>query len=157
LVKRGSLASDWIMRATVDPGREALLWVEGLLDRLPSEVGQTILAAARDAKRRDAGGIDGISTENGATRPGGGEGAGSEGWALLLRDVSASLLPSRFAAITSTQNTALLEGISALHTAFFADEATLKTAPYLCAPARYYTALAPETGRRELGATPVAE
>src|SRR5262249_48713964 len=72
LVKRGSLASDWIMRATVDPGREALLWVEGLLDRLPSEVGQTILAAARDAKRRDAGGIDGISTEDGAT------GAGAE-------------------------------------------------------------------------------
>src|SRR5262249_2193951 len=126
-------------------------------DRLPLEVGHTILAVARDAGQWGASGTEEIGAEADATEVGAEDRTASEGWALLLRDVSTSLLPSRFEAITSEENAALLEGIAALHATFFAEEATLKAAPYLCAPARYYTALAPETGRRELGATPVAE
>ena len=131
LVKRIGRDRDWLMRATSDPGREALLWRDGVFDRLPPEAGATILAAARD-------------DPNG------------EGWALLLRDVALALLPSRFEDISPADNAHMLDGIAALHATFFADAATLAL-PYLCDPARYYTALAPRTGRHELGATPVAE
>ena len=50
----------------------------------------------------------------------------------------------------------ILDGIAALHATFYEDAATLAL-PYLCDPARYYTALSPQTGHRERGATPVAE
>src|SRR5262245_32583528 len=95
LIKRSSPACDWIVRATSDSGREALLWVEGILDRLPPEVGHTILAAAWDKGLRDASGTGKIRGEGDA---------GEGGWALLLRDVRPSLLPDRFAPLPPEDN-----------------------------------------------------
>src|SRR5262249_42018076 len=135
-VKRSGPARDWIMRATADPGREALLWVKGILDRLPPETGHTILAVARDASQTgEADRVDGAT--------------GGGGWALLLRDVGSSLLPGRFAPLSPEDNLALLEAFAALHATFFADAATLDALSCLCSPEHYYTALSPATGRRE--------
>jgi hypothetical protein len=147
LVKRSGRDRDWLMRATDDPGREALLWRDGVFDRLPPDARATILAVARDDGRQDAGGADGDELEGGAM---------AAGWALLLRDVSPSLLPPRFEPITAEVSAQMLDGIAALHATFYQAAETLAL-PYLCDPARYYMALAPRTGRSERGATPVAE
>ena len=136
------------MRATDDAGREALLWRDGIFDRLPREVQATIVAVARDDGERDGGRQDAGGTYGGR--------AASDGWALLLRDVSSTLLPPRFEPITAERSARVLDGIAALHATFYEDAETLAL-PYLCDPARYYTALAPRTGHRERGATPVAE
>ncbi len=137
LVKRIGRDRDWLMRATDDPGREALLWRDGVFGLLPHQVGATLLAIAHD------------ETPHASSD-------GANGWDLLLRDVADSLLPSRFAPITAEQSALVLDGIAAAHATFYEDATTLAL-PYLCDPARYYTALSPRTGRRELGATPVAE
>lgn len=48
-VKYVSAAVDWHMRVTADPGREALLWLDGHLDRLPASCGHvTVLAEPAD-------------------------------------------------------------------------------------------------------------
>jgi hypothetical protein len=44
-VKYVSAAADWQMRATLDPGREAVLWLDGHLDRLPASCGHAIVLA----------------------------------------------------------------------------------------------------------------
>jgi len=67
-IKYASGNRDWHMRATADEGREALLWLNGDLDRLPSSIGHgVVLAEATD-----------------------------DGWAVVTRDVSSWLMRSRF-------------------------------------------------------------
>ncbi len=133
LVKRVSAARDWLMRATEDPGREALLFLSGALDRLGEGARHSIVAVAHDTPDLPQ----------------------AAGWALLLRDVSPGLLPPRFEPIGPEAHALALEGIAALHATYFEDAKTLAL-PCLCAPNRYFTALAPRTGRREMGTTPVA-
>lgn len=150
LVKRVSAARDWLMRATADPGREPLLWLAGTLDRLGDRARHAVVAVARDEPPRPsphpATGL-GPTPRNADGQP--------AAWALLLRDASAGLLPPRFEPLAPETHAAALGGIAALHAAYFEDAATLAL-PFLCAPERYFTALAPATGRRERDATPVA-
>lgn len=44
-VKYVSRATNWHMRVTDDPGREALLWLDGYLDQLPASCGHAIVLA----------------------------------------------------------------------------------------------------------------
>lgn len=44
-VKYVSAAADWQMRVTEDPGREALLWLDGHLDRLPASCDHAVVLA----------------------------------------------------------------------------------------------------------------
>jgi hypothetical protein len=63
VVKRSAYASDMVRRLTDDQrGREQLIWQFGVLDPLPAEVDCPPVGSARDG----------------------------DGWALLMRDVSAS-------------------------------------------------------------------
>jgi Phosphotransferase enzyme family len=48
IAKRIVPGSDWLGRATRDPGREALLFSEGVFARMPAVVDPTIVAAERD-------------------------------------------------------------------------------------------------------------
>jgi hypothetical protein len=64
VVKHISRSWDWIMRATRDTGREAEMWLDGTLQDLPSAMEYPVVAVER-------------------------EGAG---WAIAMRDISASLI-----------------------------------------------------------------
>jgi len=65
LVAKRLSGEDWVARVTHDGGREAWLWTEGVLERMPREIDHAVIAAGR-------------------------EGMGT--W-LLIRDVSDELLP----------------------------------------------------------------
>jgi len=53
VVKRFSLAGDWIMRATGDvQGRAAMTWRSGLLDLLPACIDHATIGCARGRCRR---------------------------------------------------------------------------------------------------------
>ena len=65
IAKRIVPGSGWIDRHTKDRGREALLFTSGVLDRMPRAIDHAVLAAERDG----------------------------DAWWVLMRDVSASLLP----------------------------------------------------------------
>ena len=64
IAKRIVPGTDWIGRATADPGREGLLFTSGVLDRLPPALDHAMIAAARDG----------------------------DAWWLVMRDVSDELL-----------------------------------------------------------------
>ena len=88
VVKRLS-GDDWVARVTHDGGREASLWTEGVLARMPPEIDHAVLAAGR-------------------------EGTGT--W-LLMRDVSNELLPSD-RRLTREESRRLLATFAAMHRAF---------------------------------------
>jgi hypothetical protein len=87
-VKYTSRATDWQMRATEDAGREATLWLEGHLDRLPASVSHAIVGAER---------------------------VGHAGWAVTSRDVRPYLAPRR---ISPAQMRAHLSSLRDLHLTF---------------------------------------
>ena len=64
IAKRIVPGGDWIGRASADPGREGLLFTNGVLDRLPPALDHAMVAAARDG----------------------------DAWWLVMRDVSDQLL-----------------------------------------------------------------
>ena len=103
ILKRVSRAWDYFMRVTDDrDGREARIWTRGLLNRLPPELGHPYLACARD---------------------------GDNAWAILMRDVSASLLPR--GPIALADHHLLLEALAAFHAAFWEyDAGTGFTTPH---------------------------
>ena len=88
VVKRLS-GDDWVARVTHDGGREASLWTDGVLARMPREIDHAVLAAGR-------------------------EGTGT--W-LLMRDVSDDLLPSD-RRLTREESRRLLATFSAMHRRF---------------------------------------
>jgi hypothetical protein len=125
IVKRSSPTSDWIVRATADElGREVLVWTSGLLDRLPSEIVHPVIACACD------------------------EG----GWAILMRDVSDVLIPDPMGTspISRADHRRYIDALAALHVAFWNEKVMIDPALGYCSPAHLYTALSPETGRREI-------
>ena len=118
VVKHARAASDWIMRATHDDGgRVATLWSSGLLRRVPAVIEHAILAVERDG----------------------------DGWVVVMRDVSAALLPDA-ARLSRAASRRVLEAAAALHAAF-RDEPPLA----LCSLADRYGFLSPATARREAG------
>ena len=119
-LKRISWATDWMMRATDDRrGRETLLWQRGLFDRLPPEIARTVIACAQDGP----------------------------GWAILMRDVSAALLPG--APLSVEDNDFFLNALAALHAEFWEEREELAAKIGFCSPSHYYMSLSPITARRE--------
>nr|MBA3414134.1 phosphotransferase [Chloroflexia bacterium] len=126
VVKRSSPACDWIVRATGDiRGREVLVWTSGLLDHLPPEITHPVLACARDGT----------------------------GWAILMRDVADDLIPGSASTggepIGRADYGRYLDGLAALHAAFWETPRLADPDLGLCSPWHLYTTLSLETGRRE--------
>jgi hypothetical protein len=117
VVKHVRAGGDWIMRATHDGGRVAELWAAGILQRVPAAVDHAILAVESDG----------------------------DGWAVVMRDVSAALLPGD-ARLSRAASRRVLEAAAALHSAFGDGPP-----PALCPLADRYGFLSPATARREAG------
>jgi hypothetical protein len=122
ILKRISLAWDWLMRATDDRlCRSVRLWQYGFFDRMPPCIEHGILACAESG----------------------------EGWAILMRDVGATLVPySRFSV---ADNECLLNAMAALHATFFEAPDLANPTLGLCTLRHLYTMFSPQTGRREAG------
>lgn len=89
VLKHIAPATNWLMRATHDRGREAELWTSGALARLPVAIAWPILAV---------------------------ESAG-DGWRLFMRDISPWLIPA--AAVLSREDSRrILRAAHALHETF---------------------------------------
>jgi len=88
VVKRLS-GDDWVARVTHDGGREASLWTDGVLARMPREIDHAVIAAGRE---------------------------GSGTW-LLMRDVSDELLPPD-RRLTREESRHLLATFAAMHRRF---------------------------------------
>ncbi len=128
IVKRTAAAWDIIMRITGDTAcREMLVWQHGLLDRLPPEVGQTVVACAND---------DG-------------------GWALLMRDITDLMHPCQrwpdagWAPLSERELLVFLDGLAALHERFWEDSALLDPRLGLCDLPWLYDSFSPATAQRE--------
>ena len=110
VLKRMSIERDWIMRATDD-------------------------LLCREAAFADAS----IDLGDAAHTPAVGAARDGDGYALLMRDISAELLPA--GNITTTQLDAVIDGMAALHAR------PVPTAVPWCGVARRLTLLTPTTGR----------
>jgi hypothetical protein len=117
VVKHVLDGGDWIMRASHDHGRAAELWSSGLLDRVPAVIDHAVLGAEQV----------------------------SGGWVVIMRDVSAALLPDH-AHIGRADSRRVLEAAAALHASFWDDPPRP-----LCSMADRYQFLSPATTRREAG------
>ena len=117
VVKHVRDGGDWIMRASHDHGRAAELWSSGVLARVPEVIDHAVLGAEQVAG----------------------------GWVVIMRDVSAALVPED-ARITRADSRRVLEAAAALHAAF-AGGPPLE----LCPLADRYAFLSPATARREAG------
>jgi len=90
-LKRVSRRWDYFMRVSDDRhGREAAIWADGLLDRLPPEMAHVYLAVARDG----------------------------DGWAILMRDVGPALTAIN-GNITSAQHERIVTALVATHAAYW--------------------------------------
>lgn len=120
ILKRILSTRDWLMRATDDRCcRSVALWQYGFFDRLPPEVGHTIVACAQDGAGR----------------------------ALLMRDIDTALVP--YARFSVADNAYFLDAMAALHAAFFESPELDNPALGLCTLRHVYTMFSPRTGRRE--------
>ena len=91
IVKYSSLDNDWIMRATGDlNSRQLTLLMSGVLDRLPASIDHTVVGCAP-------------YTDDG----------GHRGAALLMRDVSDSLIPAGSERITMSQHRGFIQDMAA--------------------------------------------
>jgi hypothetical protein len=117
VVKHVLDGGDWIMRASHDHGRAAELWSSGLLARVPAVIDHAVLGAEPV----------------------------SGGWVVIMRDVSAALLPDH-ARIGRADSRRVLEAAAALHASFWDD-----LPRPLCSMADRYQFLSPATARREAG------
>jgi hypothetical protein len=128
IVKRTAASWDIIMRITGDTAcREMLVWRHRLLDRLPPEVGHTVVACAID---------DG-------------------GWALLMRDIGDLMHPSQrwpgagWAPLSERELLVFLDGLAALHERFWEDATLLDPKLGLCDLPWLYASFSPATVQRE--------
>ena len=117
VVKHVLDGGDWIMRASHDHGRAAELWSSGLLARVPAVIDHAVLGAEPV----------------------------SGGWVVIMRDVSAALLPDH-ARIGRADSRRVLEAAAALHASFWDDPPRP-----LCSMVDRYQFLSPATTRREAG------
>jgi hypothetical protein len=92
IAKRIVPGADWIGRASADPGREALLFTSGALERLPPALDHAMVAAARDG----------------------------DAWWLLMRDVSDELLDDH-SIVRREANRRLLAALNAMWEAFWGE------------------------------------
>ena len=115
VVKHVRDGGDWIMRASHDHGRAAELWSSGVLARVPDVIDHAVVGAER----------------------------AEDGWVVIMRDVSAALIPDH-ARLSRGDSRRVLEAAAALHARFW-DDPPLE----LCSMADRYRFLSPATARRE--------
>ncbi len=109
VLKHMDLASDWTMRTTgCLRGAPFELWQRNLLARLPACINQPIVAIARQS-------------------PTGAQPSG--GCTLLMRDVSAWLVPATDEPISLTQHQSFLRHMAALHATFWGSGAEVDVVP----------------------------
>jgi hypothetical protein len=124
VLKRVSAAWDYFMRATDDRlGREAAIWKAGLLDRLPADIGHSYVACATDG----------------------------DGWAILMREIGPALILNR-GRITHDEHLAILDGLAAMHAAYWDAPELADSTAGLCPPAIHYSIISPATARRNADA-----
>ena len=122
ILKQISLGANWLMRATNDDRcRSVAMWSQGLLDLLPRKIDHATIACARDG----------------------------DDWAILLRDVSDTLLPDL--PFSQGDNEFMLEAMAALHATFFESEQLKDADLGLCNLFDLYSMFSPLTGKREAG------
>ncbi|MCC6628880.1 MAG: phosphotransferase [Chloroflexi bacterium] len=122
IVKRINRAWDWIMRTTDDrQGRAIAAWQAGLIAGLPPEITTGYVACARDG----------------------------DGWAILLRDLGAALVPPGDAPITADDNAFFLDAMAAMHATFWQQPHRADPALGFCALIDHYRELAPAVVARE--------
>jgi ketosteroid isomerase-like protein len=92
IAKRIVPGSDWIGRASADPGREGLLFTSGVLDRLPPALDHAMIAAVRDG----------------------------DAWWLVMRDVSDELLDDH-SIVTREANRRLLAAVNEMWDGFWGE------------------------------------
>jgi Phosphotransferase enzyme family len=108
VLKHMRRADDWIMRATGDLAcRPILVWESGLLDGVPDCIDHAIVGAAR---------TDG------------------DGGALLMRDVSAELVPPGHEPLALTQHLRFLDHMARMHAVFWGWRDSVGLTPL---PSRY--------------------
>lgn len=115
VVKHVRDGGDWIMRASHDHGRAAELWSSGVLARVPDVIDHAVVGAER----------------------------AEDGWVVIMRDVSAALVPDH-ARLSRGDSRRVLEAAAALHARFW-DDPPME----LCSMADRYRFLSPATARRE--------
>ncbi len=92
VLKRVAYEWDWVMRITGDRRCRAIVsWQTGLLDDTPPEISDEVLACAKDG----------------------------DGWALLMCDVGAHLIPPGDSKLTKAQNQRFIEAMATLNAAFW--------------------------------------
>ena len=92
VVKHVRDGGDWIMRASHDHGRAAELWSSGVLARVPDVIDHAVVGAER----------------------------AEDGWVVIMRDVSAALVPDH-ARLSRGDSRRILEAAAALHAEFWDD------------------------------------
>ena len=118
VLKHQDVADDWLMRATGDTGRRYVaLWEHGILDRVPDVIDHATVGCAFDGQ------------------------AG----AVLLRDVSAGLLPTGDVPFALDQHRRFLDHMAALHAAFWGWRDDIGLTP----PMRRYLAFSPAVAAAE--------
>lgn len=121
LLKPVSRTWDYFMRVTRDDrGREALAWTSGLLDRLPPEMSHAYIACARN----------------------------DDGWAILMRDVSDTLLSSQ-GALDASDHFAMLDALAAFHATFWDDPQAARSEEGFNDPANFYHVISPLAAERD--------
>jgi hypothetical protein len=104
-----------------------LVWQHGLLDRLPSEVSQTVVAASQD----------------------------EDGWAILMRDATDAMQPYArwpepgWVPLTVGDTEALLDAMATFHMQYWEDPALLDPALGLCPLPVLYASFSPAVAERE--------
>lgn len=121
VLKRVSLDWDWLMRSTEDSRcRSVTLWQSGLFDQLPPEVATGVLACARDGA----------------------------GWAILMQDVGARLLP--FTPFADADSAFYARAMAAVHAQFWQLEQLKQPDMGLCQLHHLYQMFAPRTAAAEI-------
>lgn len=126
VVKRMRRDRDWVMQATDDRYWRAIaIWQQGLLDRLPSEIDHRIIACTEDG----------------------------EGYAILMHNVLHALLPDDIP-IPEADHVFILDGMAALHAAFWEDSVLADPQLNLCRPEEFFTHTSPDKIRRIMETNP---
>ncbi|TVQ38853.1 MAG: hypothetical protein EA384_08060 [Spirochaetaceae bacterium] len=121
VLKRVNIEHDWLMRATDDTRcRSVTLWQSGLFDLLPERIEHGVLACAHDGN----------------------------GYAILMRDVGASLLANR--RFREEQNRLFLDVMAEMHACFLDDPQLDSTELGLCEMRHVYEMFSLRTGAREI-------
>jgi len=127
--KSFSARSDWMMRATHDPGRAATLWTSGLMDRLPPVIDPAI-----------------VRIEHPASSDG-------RAWVLYLEDVSPYFV-RRGTVVSAVECRRLLDALAAMHAALWQEDAALVPSPDLCSLEDLLRLASPATVAAEAGQDP---